>query len=197
MISYLERNVNTISLIISIIIFILIDILFLDADKIKFNFTFNSGQAQENIISNEGEEENSVTEDTKEETFNSIDSNWYIEIPSIDLKAEIAEDTTQEVMSKYVGHFTETSKTQGNIGLAAHNRGYEVNYFMHLKDLEYEAEIIYRCGDFKKTYLVDTMEIIKNTDWTYLEDTEYNTITLITCVENQPEYRRCIQGTEK
>lgn len=197
MISYTTRNVNAISLIISIIIFILIDSLILDADKIKLNFTFSSGQVQENIISNEGKEENSVAEDTKEESLNFITSSWYIEIPSIGLKAEIAEDTTQEVMSKYVGHFTQTSKTQGNIGLAAHNRGYEVNYFMHLKDLEYEAEIFYKCGGFEKTYLVDTMEIIKNTDWAYLEDTEYNTITLITCVENQPEYRRCIQGIEK
>ena len=38
--------------------------------------------------------------------------------------------------------------------------------------------------------------IIENTDWTYLEDTEENTITLITCVENEPKYRRCIQGEE-
>ena len=27
--------------------------------------------------------------------------------------------------------------------------------------------------------------------------TEENRITLITCVENEPEYRRCIQGIEK
>ena len=39
--------------------------------------------------------------------------------------------------------------------------------------------------------------IIKDTDWTNLEESDGNIITLITCVENQPEYRRCVQGKEK
>ena len=30
-----------------------------------------------------------------------------------------------------------------------------------------------------------------------LKETEENMLTLITCVENQPEYRRCIQAVEK
>ena len=46
-------------------------------------------------------------------------------------------------------------------------------------------------------YEVKTMEIIENTDWSYLKNTEDNRITLITCVENEPKYRRCIQGIEK
>ena len=52
---------------------------------------------------------------------------WQIEIPTINLVAQIADGTTTEVMNKYVGHFTETPKDSGNIGLAAHNRGYNVN----------------------------------------------------------------------
>ena len=31
----------------------------------------------------------------------------------------------------------------------------------------------------------------------FLPQTEENMLTLITCVENQPEYRRCIQAVEK
>ena len=31
----------------------------------------------------------------------------------------------------------------------------------------------------------------------FLEKTEENTITLITCVENEPEYRRCVQAIEE
>ena len=34
-----------------------------------------------------------------------------------------------EVLNEFVGHFEETSKTIGNIGLAGHNRGYKNNYF--------------------------------------------------------------------
>ncbi len=30
-----------------------------------------------------------------------------------------------------------------------------------------------------------------------MEKTEENEITLITCIENEPEYRRCIKGIEK
>lgn len=121
---------------------------------------------------------------------------WYIEIPSINLKAEIAEGTTKEVMDKFVGHFEETQKTNGNVGLAAHNRGYEKNYFADLRKLKNGDKIIYRYQNFIKKYAVTKHFIIKDTDWTILENTEENRITLITCVENQKEYRRCIQAEE-
>lgn len=121
---------------------------------------------------------------------------WYIEIPSINLKAEIYEGTTKEVMDKYVGHFEETQKTNGNIGLAAHNRGYAKNYFADLKKLKEGDKIIYRYNDFTKEYKVKKHYIIKDTDWEPLKGTKENTITLITCVENQKEYRRCVQGEE-
>lgn len=100
-------------------------------------------------------------------------------------------------MDNYIGHFEETSKSFGNIGLAAHNRGYKNNYFENLKNIEIGDKIIYKYRDFKKTYTVETHEIIKDTDWSYLEKTEENTITLITCVENEPEYRRCVQAIEE
>lgn len=121
---------------------------------------------------------------------------WYIEIPNINLKATISEGTSKEIMDKFVGHFEETSKTNGNIGLAAHNRGYENNYFAGLKKLKEGDKIFYTYENYKKTYLVTKHIIIENTDWTHLENTENDTITLITCVENEPKYRRCIQGEE-
>ena len=57
---------------------------------------------------------------------------WKITIPKISLKAEISEGTSKEIMDKFVGHFEETTKTSGNVGLAAHNRGYAVNYFANI-----------------------------------------------------------------
>lgn len=122
---------------------------------------------------------------------------WQIQIPKISLEASIAEGTDEEILDQYVGHFEMTSKTTGNIGLAAHNRGYEVNYFKDLKILKQGDEIIYKYNDFEKNYEVEECRIIKDTDWNYLEETEDNMLTLITCVENQPEYRRCIQAIEK
>ena len=70
------------------------------------------------------------SEGTKEEYINNI---WQIEIPKINLKAPISEGTSQEIMLNYVGHFENTSIWNGNIGLAAHNRGYPINYFAKLK----------------------------------------------------------------
>ena len=125
------------------------------------------------------------------------DEIWQIEIPRISVIANISEGTTKEVLNQYVGHFENTSREHGNIGLAAHNRGYNVNYFKDLKLLKEGDEIKYKHNEFEKIYQVQKCRIIKDTDLQYLEETEENMLTLITCVENQPEYRRCIQAVEK
>ena len=39
-------------------------------------------------------------------------------------------------MLDYVGHFENTEEWDGNVGLAAHNRGYPINYFANLKELK-------------------------------------------------------------
>ena len=72
-----------------------------------------------------------------EQYQNNIDTQkiWQIEIPKINLVAPIAEGTSANIMNEYVGHFAETPKNKGNIGLAAHNRGYKVNYFARFKIL--------------------------------------------------------------
>lgn len=74
--------------------------------------------------------------------------------------------------------------------------GYPVNYFGKLKDLQIGDEIIYKTKYGTKKYKVHIKTIIKDTDWSYLRNTEDNRITLITCVENKPELRRCIQALE-
>lgn len=127
---------------------------------------------------------------------NELNDKWKIEIPKIDLIANISEGTSKELLDEYVGHFENTGKDAGNIGLAAHNRGYKVNYFSRIKELMIGDEIYYTYGNINKKYKVTLITIIKDTEWTYLENTSDNRITLITCLENEPEYRRCIQGTE-
>lgn len=190
-----NRNLNIISIVISIIIFLLINIFVLDYKKMSFEVSFNSPEMQEKSETENQQQIENINEkmlESKEDT----NLKWMIEIPEIGLVAEIAEGTTTDVMNKFVGHFEETQLEYGNIGLAAHNRGYPVNYFQDLKKLKDGSEIIYKHGDFKMTYIVKTIEIIENTNWNYLENTEDNRITLITCVENEPKYRRCIQGVE-
>lgn len=145
-----------------------------------------------NVISSEAVA-NTVTEENT--NTNSIGK---IMIPKIDLVAEIKEGTEKEIIDSYVGHFSETSLNVGNIGLAAHNRGENIKaYFSGLKNLQENDIVIYQTNEVTRTYLVKTITIIEETDFSYLEPTEDNRITLITCVQNAPNYRLCVQGVEK
>lgn len=119
---------------------------------------------------------------------------WYIEIPKIKVYAPIEEGIDEDILNRSVGHFEDTSRKNGNCGLAAHNRGYRVNYFARLKELEKQDIIYYFVDGRKYQYQITDILIIYETDWSMLEDTEDNRITLITCVENREEYRLCIQG---
>lgn len=142
------------------------------------------------------EEELKPKQYVETEDSNVSEDIWQIEIPKISLIAPIAEGTSQEVMLEYVGHFENTKMLEGNVGLAAHNRGYPINYFAKLKELEIGDEIIYKTKYGTKKYKVNLTIVIQDTDWSYLQETKENKITLITCVENQPSKRRCIQGIE-
>ena len=125
------------------------------------------------------------------------DDIWQLEIEEIKLKADIAEGTSKEILEDKIGHFTETQTENGNIGLAAHNRGYKVNYFENLKKLKQGDKIKYIHNQYQQTYIVEENIIIKDTDWEKLENTEEDKLTLITCVENEPEYRRCVQAIKE
>lgn len=121
---------------------------------------------------------------------------WRIQIPKINLDVHIMEGTSSNILLKAVGHFETTEKWIGNVGLAAHNRGYNCNFFEKIKYLKIGDEIIYTTTNGKKVYKVQTNKVIKDTDWSYLGATKDNRITLITCEENREEYRRCIQALE-
>ena len=124
----------------------------------------------------------------------SNEKNWQLEIPKIDLVAKISEGVEMENLDCYVGHFEETHLVFGNVVLAAHNRGYKVNYFSRIKELEEGDLIIYRCGKIENKYEVVEERIIFDTNVNILQETKDNRITLITCVENIPNQRRVIIG---
>lgn len=143
------------------------------------------------------ENQNNIENSNLDLKSNTIEENWFLEIPSIYLKAPIKEGTTKEVMDQFIGHFEESKKWTGNICLAAHNRGYENNYFSEVKKLKEGDKIFYYYQGNSREYLVEKNDIIQDTDLSCLENTEDNTLTLITCVENEPNYRRCIKAIEK
>lgn len=196
---YTSKFINIVSLIISVILYVFMNFFINDihfsVKTVQFKADFIS---QENLIQNNHIYSNSVLEEENKKVSNNNEQNeWYIQIDNISLKAPIQEGTTKEILENYIGHFEESSRNLGNICLAAHNRGYKNNYFSRIKELKEGDEIIYRYKEIERKYAVTKHEIIENTDWSNLESTEENRITLITCVENEPKYRRCIQGIEK
>lgn len=191
--NFSHKNIILISFIISILIFIFFDQIFF---KNQNKFFENS---LEKIIPDNIEIELRTPNNTvaiSEQYQNNIDTKkiWQIEIPKINLVAPIAEGTSANIMNEYVGHFEETPKNKGNIGLAAHNRGYKVNYFQDLKLLQKGDLIIYTYNGEISKYSVNELGIIKDTDWSKLESSSQDKLTLITCLEDEPEYRRYIQA---
>lgn len=197
MINASSLRINIISLIITLLIFNAFEFA---KETINFEIPGKNIVIENSNITNKEEpkEEKNIeeTESEKQEETEEIPYEWGISIPKINLKAQISEGTTKEVMDKYVGHFVDTGVIKGNICLGAHNRGYPVNYFENIKSLNKNDLIFYKKEDKTYCFKVETVTVIKDTDWTYLEETEDNRITLITCVENEPDYRRCVQAIE-
>ena len=118
-------------------------------------------------------------------------------IDKIGLKAKVKEGSTTEILKQYIGHMPETSKYEGNIGLAAHNRGTAYAYFARLNELEKGDKIIYKTKFYERTYIVTKKKVIYDTDWSLLQNTKDNRITMITCIANKPNQRLCVQAIEE
>lgn len=193
MFSYTTRNVYTLTIVFTLLIFNILNYFLVNIPN--SNETKEIAKVEVTKIHFD-KLEPKIIEINNIETLSYQEVDWQIEIPKINLVATIAEGTTDEVMNKYVGHFENTPIFNGNPCLAAHNRGYPVNYFGRLKELVQNDVIIYKTVQGTRKYKVSLVTVIKDTDWSNLKNTNDNRITLITCVENQPEYRRCIQATE-
>ena len=124
--------------------------------------------------------------------------NWQVSIPKINVIAPIEEGTDQELLNRAVGHFAHTSNWDGNVGICAHNGGFAVNYFAEVRYLNIGDEIEYRMGNQVRIYEVTLKTVIASTDWSYLEPTQENILTLITCANDyNMAYRLCVQAKEK
>ena len=160
--------INVISFLISISIFFLSEffIFYFSEPGIKFQAEFSQGVVEQQEVQENVNHQN--IQETVENIPNIVEDSlekqkigdWYIKIPAINLVANIEEGTSQEVMELYVGHFEETSKFVGNVGLAAHNRGYTYNYFERLKELKNGDEIEYGYHGQVKRYQVEKQMII-------------------------------------
>lgn len=120
-----------------------------------------------------------------------------ITIEKIGLNATVKEGTTSDILLEYVGHIENTATYDGNIGLAGHNRGCKNSYFARLNELKIGDEIRYKTKFYERTYVVDNIQVILETDWGLLQSTKENKLSLITCITNKRKQRLCVQATEK
>lgn len=116
-----------------------------------------------------------------------------LKIPAIGLTVTAYDGEVTAAMKKGVGHIDSTSAWAGNIGLVGHNRG-AADHFGKLKNLKAGDEITYSTSLGARTYVVTTVQKIASNDWSYLQYTTDNRITLLTCVEDQPQYRLLVQA---
>lgn len=176
-----KQCINVVTLIIAVIVFIQTNFLTIMLLNLKDN--------KENLISKIAYEEQKMEEkNTNEE--------WKLIIPKIDVSADIKEGTDGVIINNNIGHFTETPYEDGNIGLIAASAGYKENYFSRLHELQKGDIIKYIKGEIKKEYVVESNNVIEQTDWSYLSSTQDNRITLITGILEQPEKRRCVQAKQ-
>ena len=160
--------------------------------------TYKANTKAEEIVVGDNEEiEDTTLENIEQQIIHYDDEIGTLTIPDILLEnAPIRESVELSTLNETIGHFPSTSIYEGNVGLASHNSGERGDFFKNLKKIKVGSEIYYQTDYGTKRYVVETKEIIDETDWSYLEETEDNRITLITCVAGKPEKRLCVQAIE-
>lgn len=114
-----------------------------------------------------------------------------LKIPAIGLTVKVYEGTGSSTLAKGAGHFTDTSIWDGNVCIAAHNRGVN-NHFGQLHTLEVGDTITWTTKLGTRTYEVTSVSKVKETDSSGTASTSDDRLTLYTCVRDQSEYRWCV-----
>lgn len=118
-----------------------------------------------------------------------------LKIPSLNINMKVWEGETRASMAKGLGHYSSTSGWDGNIGVCGHNRGAKYN-IGSIRNLEIGDNITYSTVYGTRTYAVILVRTISDSDWSYLQATADNRITITTCLANQPSKRVCVQAVE-
>ena len=162
-----KKNLNIISFLISLIIFsiILAIIYIISNQKINKNYSYELPKKEktESISSNNFENNSNVNElvknNEKNISVNEI-TNWQIEIEKLNLKTNITEGISDEVLQNSVGHYVSSNILNGIIALKAYNTGEKNNYFANLKELQIGDEIKYIVNNNQNIYKVVSNKII-------------------------------------
>lgn len=124
----------------------------------------------------------------------------YLSIPQIGVSASVYEsDNQMEDMNMGAAHFKSTSAWDGNVCLSAHNATVSGNgaYFKDLHKLSAGDSITYRTALGEREYTVTEVKTISDSDWSALNRTADNRLTLITCVNNNASKRLLVQAIQQ
>lgn len=149
-----------------------------------------------NIIQKNDENTNEIVQTKIQDKLLQIDGETtvgVIKIDKIGYEGLVYEGTSLDTLAKGVGHFENSAYFDGNVCLANHNY---INQWGKLYTLRENDIIEYVSFLGKRKYKVCTIKEIEETDWSMLQDTQDNRLTLITCVYNKPNLRLCVQAIE-
>lgn len=170
---------STLTIAISIIISIIIINIIKNRNKIDETY---------NMI-----EQNNIQNTEKKDFVLADGTMGIIKIDKIGFEGLIQDGTDLKTLDNYVGHFKSSSIFDGNVALAAHNNS---KFWKNLNKLSNGDKITYTCLLGSKTYEVFNTEIISSDDWSLIQNSNKNIITLVTCVHGKPSERLCVQGIE-
>lgn len=157
-----------------------------------------SNHNKNNDIKTSNDSEISQNSDNNEETRKyEIKDLGTIECEKIELNAPIKETIELDVLSTAVGHFEDTPLYNGNVCLAGHNsgtnkQGEDIGFFKRLNELTVGDEVLYNHSFGTYIYKVSEIKEIEETDFSVLEPTSNDRLTLITCIKGQKKLRLCV-----
>lgn len=119
----------------------------------------------------------------------------HLKVEAAGIDFPVYEGTEESSILYGAGHFDFMSAWNGNVGMAGHNRGVN-NNFGEIHNLNQGDIMEYTTIYGTRTYAVVSVTKIYCTDFSLLSMTTDNRLTLITCVEDERDYRWAVQAVE-
>lgn len=129
-----------------------------------------------------------------DELYDTDGSVGVLTIPALGLRVKVYEGTDGAQLARGVGHFPTTSIRDGNVAIAGHNRGVN-SYFGRIHTLNVGDTITLTTALGTRTYAVQSVTKIAETDSSVLTAAADDCLTLITCVRGESAYRWCVRAT--
>ena len=117
-------------------------------------------------------------------------------IERLNRRINVFEGETMRNMDFGAGRFTFSGINSGNTALIGHNRGRSNGFFSFVRTLQEGDLITLEMNGITRTYSVTHSLIVHESDFAPLMEFGHNRLSLVTCVEYRPRYRRIAVAVE-